>query len=256
MPTWSATQYLKFAGERNRPARDLLAQVPLHGPGLIYDLGCGPGNSTELLVEAFPNARVVGLDHSPEMLAKARKSMPNNEFIETNVAEWTAPVEVDLLYSNATFQWVEAHVQVLQRLLRALKAGGVLAVQMSDNLNEPSHLAMRQAAVGAAYANKMRAAVAAREVLLTPAAYYAALKPQCARLDIWHIIYNHPIEGIAGIVEWVKGTGLRPYLDVLTNEEQGDYLKRYAALLSGHYPVQAEGKVLLRFPRIFIVALK
>ena len=256
MPVWSPTQYLKFADERTRPARDLLAQVPLKEAKAVYDLGCGPGNSTELLVEAFSTARVVGFDSSPEMLAKARKALPQVEFVQGDLEKWTAPADVDVLFSNATFQWVPKHLEVLQRLLHGMKTGAVLAVQMPDNLGEPSHVAMIAAGQDAPYADKMRDAVMARDVLPPPNDYYAALKPLCSRFDIWHTIYNHPLEGVAGIVEWLKGTGLRPFLEPLSADEQQDYLARYAGLLAKHYPVQADGKVLLRFPRIFIVAVK
>ena len=256
MADWSPSQYLKFADERTRAARDLLAQVPLYEPRLIYDLGCGPGNSTELLVTAYPNARVLGVDSSPEMLRKARVALPKIEFVEADLAAWTAPSDADLLFSNATFQWVPNHLEVLQRLLRGMKTGAALAVQMPDNLNEPSHVAMREAALSVAYADKMQGAARARDVLPLPHAYYAALKPLCAKIDIWHTIYNHPLDGIAGIVEWLKGTGLRPFLGPLSTNEQQDYLARYATLLAKHYPVQADGKVLLRFPRMFMVAVK
>ena len=256
MSDWSPSQYLKFANERTRAARDLLAQVPPQAPELIYDLGCGPGNSTELLVAAYPKARVVGVDNSPQMLAKARLALPNVEFIEADLATWQASTDVDVLFSNATFQWVPDHVAVLQSLLRRLKAGAVLAVQMPDNLNEPSHVAMREAASNAPYADKMRDAAKARDILPAPADYYAALKPLSAQLDIWHTVYNHPVDGIAGIMEWLKGTGLRPFLEPLTADEQKNYLARYVTVLAKHYPAQADGKVLLRFPRLFIVAVK
>ena len=256
MPVWSPTQYLKFADERTRAARDLLAQVPLGEAQVVYDLGCGPGNSTELLAERFAGAKVAGIDSSPEMLIKALKALPNVEFIEADLSAWQAPSDADLLFSNATFQWVPKHLEVLQRLLHGMKTAAVLAVQMPDNLNEPSHITMREAAHNAPYADKMRDAVMARDVLPPPNDYYAALKPLCSRFDIWHTIYNHPLEGVAGIVEWLKGTGLRPFLEPLSADEQQDYLARYADLLAKHYPVQADGKVLLRFPRIFIVAVK
>ena len=115
---------------------------------------------------------------------------------------------------------------------------------------------MHQAAHNAPYADKLKAAEGAKDKLLNPAGYYAALKPRCSRFEIWHSVYNHALDGATGIVEWVKGTGLRPYLEALNKEEQGDYLKRYEALLVKHYPVQDDGKVLLRFPRIFIVTVK
>lgn len=256
MTAWNPAQYLKFKDERTRAAGELLAQVPLLEPRLVYDLGCGPGNSTALLATAYRNAQIVGVDLSPAMLKAARANLPKLEFIEADLATWQAPADADLLYSNATFQWVPEHLKVLQRLLQGMKTGAVLAVQMPDNLNEPSHLAMRQAALDAPYTDKLREVAKARDLLPSPADYYAALKPLCAKFDVWHTIYNHPLGGIEGIVEWLKGTGLQPFLEPLAADEKLNYLARYAALLAKHYPVQADGKVLLRFPRIFMVAVK
>lgn len=256
MPQWSPAQYLKFADERTRAARDLLAQVPGRDAQVVYDLGCGPGNSTQLLFEAFPAAKIVGVDSSAEMLVKARKDLPQLEFVQADLGGWAAPNTVDVLFSNATFQWVHGHVQVLQGLLKDLKAGGVLAVQMPDNLNEPSHVAMREVGYNTPYADKIRSAEGARDKLLIPETYYAALKPLCSRIDIWHCIYNHALDGVTGIVEWLKGTGLRPFLEALSIDEQSDYLRRYEERLAKHYAVQADGKVLLRFPRLFIVAVR
>ncbi len=256
MSDWSPGQYLKFADERTRAARDLLAQVPLQEARLVYDLGCGPGNSTELLVEAFPTAKVVGVDSSREMLEQARASLPNLQFEEADLNSWAPPPDADVLYSNATFQWLPHHLVVMQRLLKNLKTGGVLAVQMPDNLAEPSHLAMTEVARTATYSEKLKTAASARSILPHPQFYYEALKPHCSRLDIWHTIYNHPLKGAAAIVEWVKGTGLRPFLAPLNETELADYLARYESLIAKAYPTMADGTVLLRFPRLFIVATK
>ena len=256
MSNWSPDQYLKFADERTRPARDLLAQVPMQEAKIIYDLGCGPGNSTELLVKAYPEAKIIGIDNSPEMLKRARASLPTLQFEEADLHSWTPAEDADLLFSNATFQWLPDHLSILQRLLKGLKSGGVFAVQMPDNLGEPTHLMMADAARNTPYAEKLVGAASARALLPKPHFYYEVLKPHCARLDIWHTIYNHPLKGAAAIVEWVKGTGLRPFLQPLTEAEQGDYLARYQTMLAKAYPAMADGTVLLRFPRIFIVATK
>lgn len=256
MADWSSTQYLKFADERTRAARDLLAQVPLKAPRLVYDLGCGPGNSTELLIARFPEARVIGLDSSPDMLAKARQSCPQAHFIEADLARWQPMEEPDLLFANAVFQWVPDHLEVLGRLLATLPKGGVLAVQMPDNLDEPSHAAMRATAAQGPWAAKLEVPGRARDPLPSTPAYYAALKPQASRVDIWHTIYNHPLDGADGIVEWVKGTGLRPYIDPLDESERNAYLAQYRERIAKAYPAAADGKVLLRFPRLFIVCVK
>jgi trans-aconitate 2-methyltransferase len=146
MTDWSASQYLKFEDERTRPARDLLAQVPLANARTVYDLGCGPGNSTELLIARYPDAEVTGVDSSPDMLRQARERLPQCRFFEADLTLWSPPSDADILYSNATFQWVPDHLSVLKRLLAGLKPGAVLAVQMPDNTSEPSHVWMREIA--------------------------------------------------------------------------------------------------------------
>src|SRR5436853_5935144 len=124
MNDWSARQYLKFEDDRTRPSRDLIAQVPLHRATRVFDLGCGPGNSTELLIARFPEAEVTGLDSSPEMLAEARARLPRARFVEADLAEWSPPAPADLLFANAVFQWVPHHLDVLERLLASLPSGG------------------------------------------------------------------------------------------------------------------------------------
>ena len=255
MSVWSPAQYLKFADERSRPARDLLAAVPLTAVRRVVDIGCGPGNSTELLVERFPNAEVVGLDSSPEMLAAARQRLPNVTFIEADVATWTPESAVDLIFANATFQWVPDHQAVLRRLLEALPTGGVLAIQVPDNLAEPSHVLMRAVAAEEPWAPKFRVPIA-REPIATPADYTNLLQPAAERIDIWHTVYNHPLPGVAAIVEMVRSTGLRPYLARLDRDEQGPWLARYAERLAEAYPPLADGRVLFRFPRLFLVAVR
>jgi trans-aconitate 2-methyltransferase len=256
MADWSSTQYLKFAGERTRAARDLLVQVPLKNPRLVYDLGCGPGNSTELLVERFPEARIIGIDSSPDMLARARQSCPHVHFVEGDLSHWKPIEEPDLVFANAVFQWVPDHVQVLHRLLDALPKGGVLAVQMPDNLSEPSHAAMRETAATGPWASKLAALARKRERLPSPSEYYDELKSRAARIDIWHTIYNHPLDGADGIVEWMKGTGLKPYIDPLDEDERSAYLVRYRERIAQAYPPASDGKALLRFPRLFIVCVR
>ncbi len=256
MSAWSPAQYLKFADERSRPARDLLAAVPLTAVRRAVDIGCGPGNSTELLAERFPDAEITGLDSSPEMLAAARERLPGVNFVEADVAAWLPEAPVDLLYANATFQWVPDHKAVLKRLFAALPAGGVLAVQMPDNVaSEPSHTLMRTVATEGPWAETFREPIA-RETIATPAAYYDLLHGQAARIDIWHTLYNHPLADAGAIVAMVRSTGLRPYLARLGGQEQADFLDRYEAKLAEAYPPLADGRVLFRFPRLFIVAVR
>jgi trans-aconitate 2-methyltransferase len=255
MSDWSADQYLEFAHERTRPARDLLAQVPLDEAKHVVDLGCGPGNSTELLVERFPDAEIVGVDSSHEMLDQARRRLPQCRFIESDVATWV-PEKPDLIFANAVFQWVPDHAEVLKGLCSRLAPGGVLALQMPDNLNEPVHVLMRETVADRRWAKRLTSAVAARRALASPEEYYDLFKPGLSRIDIWRTTYNHPLAGEAAIVEWMKGTGLRPFLTLLESPDQELFLALYAARIATAYPLRFDGKSLLRFPRLFIVAVK
>jgi len=264
---WDPALYRRYEDERTRPARDLLARVPHVAPRRVVDLGCGPGNSTELLIARWPDAEVVGLDNSPGMLASARQRLPRTSFVEADIASWRAPDPVDVIYSNATLQWVGGHRELLPRLFAQLAPGGALAVQMPDNLDEPSHRAMRDVAALPAFAKAGQGALreaecgmtgetGEREQLLGAAGYYELLAPLAAAVDVWRTTYHHPMSSAAAIVEWVRGTGLRPFLDRLeSGAAQADYLAEYERRIDAAYPQQADGKRLLAFPRLFIVAL-
>jgi trans-aconitate 2-methyltransferase len=256
MTDWSAGQYLRFEDDRTRPSRDLLAQVPLSDPRLVIDLGCGPGNSTELLIERYPRAKVIGLDSSPNMLRQARERLPRLTFVEADIATWTPEANTDLLFANAVFQWVPDHRSVLRRLVEALPQGGVLAVQMPDNTREPALSLMSEVAAKGPWAGSATLEEAARPDLPPPETYYDLLKPVCARVDVWHIVYNHVMAGPEAIVEWFKGSGLRPFLDALAPAPRDDFLAAYLAEIRHHYTKRHDGRVLLKFPRFFIVATR
>jgi trans-aconitate 2-methyltransferase len=177
-------------------------------------------------------------------------------FIEANIAHWAPSAGTDVLFANAVFQWVPDHIRQLKRLVSTLARGGVLAVQMPDNLDEPSHILMREVAQLEPWRKQLSKAVELRDALPKPGGYYDALRPLCARIEIWHTIYNHVLDDAASVVEWVKGTGLRPFVDPLEPPERKAYLTEYTARIAASFLPQADGKVLLRFPRIFIVAVK
>ena len=253
---WSPALYTKFEDERTRPARDLLAQVLLQKVKRAIDLGCGPGNSTELLVARYGADAVSGLDSDANMLAAARQRLPGIAFAQADLAQWQPDKTVDLLYANAVFQWVPDHLAVLDRLMDGLTPGGVLAVQMPDNLAEPSHRLMEETAQDGPWSVNFAKQSALRPPMAAPAHYYERLIAKSARVDVWHTAYNHPLDGAAAIVEWVKSTGLRPYLDIAGAAHRDGFTAAYLARIARAYPPMANGKVLLRFPRLFIAAVK
>lgn len=256
MPGWDATLYLKYEDERTRPARDLLARVPIVEASLIFDLGCGPGNSTKLLAARFPNAKIIGIDSSAEMLQRARHTLPDVSFQMADLATWRPERPADLIFAIAVFQWVPDHLAVLRALIEALPSGGVLAVQVPDNLAEPVQVLIRETAEEGPWAKKLIRAEATREPIPVPAVYYELLRPLCRHIDIWHTIYHHVLVDAPAIVEWMMGTGLRPYLALLDESECQAFLTAYTERISAAYPARADGRVLLPFPRLFLVAVR
>lgn len=257
MKDWSANQYLMFNDERSRPARDLISAISRHDEIAIkniVDIGCGPGNSTELLQYYWPKARISGFDNSPDMIAKAKSRLPQIHFEIGDIESWNVPQDVDLLFSNAVFQWLPNHVVELQRLFGEMKNGAILAIQMPDNLNEPIHQAMIDVAQDPRWCSRI--GNIARDKLEDTGVYYDALAPLACHIDLWHSIYNHVMDGHQAIVDWVKGAALRPFLAPLNDTEKEIFLIFYLDRIKKSYPVQKDGKILLRFPRFFIVLKK
>ena len=256
MLDWNPALYRRYEDERTRPAQELLARVPLAGAARVVDLGCGPGNSTELLVQRFPTAQVTGTDNSEAMLASARERLPQVRFEFGDISTWQPELPPDLIYANAALQWVPDHEALIPRLFAALAPGGVLAIQMPDNRLEPTHRLMREVAAEAPWAQAVGDADKLRTELLGINGYYDLLAADAAKVDVWRTAYQHPMASAAAIVEWVRGTGLKPFVDRLTPELQGSYLAEYERRIALAYPPRADGRLLLAFPRMFIVAQK
>jgi trans-aconitate 2-methyltransferase len=253
MPTWDEQQYSKFIDQRTRPARELLSRVPLGAAERIVDLGCGPGNSTQLLAERWPNARITGVDNSADMLVKAREALPNIEWVQADLRNYRPEGPIDVLFANAVFQWLPDHRTLFPELLQWLRPGGALALQMPYNANEPTHRAMRELP-GPWSAKIARARPDAR--VETPAFYYDLFATRASSVDIWQTRYEQVMVDADAIVEWVKGTGLRPYLEALEGPERADYLKAYRDAVDREYPVRTDGKRLFPFPRLFVVVIR
>ena len=256
--SWSAVQYTKFEEERNRPIHDLLSQIPSTTVLNALDLGCGPGNSTELLLQRFPNAIVTGIDSSDNMLEAARKRLPGVRFEKDDITLLhTVTSSYDVILANASLHWVPDHASLLKNLASKLSPGGSLAVQIPDNLNEPTHRLMREVASAGPWAERLADASNAREDRHAADWYYTALSAHTQHVNIWRTTYHHPLAGGAGaVVEWFKGSGLRPYMEPLDESDRTLFLARYETAIAEAYPSLPDGTVLLPFPRLFFVATR
>jgi trans-aconitate 2-methyltransferase len=251
VPTWNASQYLKFAAERTQPCRDLAARVDLARPRRIVDLGCGPGNSTEVLAARWPDAQLTGLDSSAEMIAQARASHPECQWVVSDIAGWNQG-EYDLVFSNAALQWLPEHAVLFPQLISRVADGGALAVQMPGNRDSAAHRLMRQVAAHFPATENVR-----EWFTHSLEFYYDVLAPHAARIHLWATEYIHVMDSPAAIVEWYKGTGMRPFLDALPGAgERERFLAMYLDAIGEAYPPRAAGQVLFPFRRIFLVAYR
>lgn len=254
--SWSASQYTRFEDERTRPVRDLLARLPDRPVRRAADLGCGPGNSTAELLARFPDAAVLGVDSSEDMLAAARARLPALRFEHADISRWDGAGDAfDVLLSNAALQWVPDHAVLLPALLRRLAPGGALAVQVPDNLDEPVHALMRAVAAEPPWTERLSPALRAREQRHPAAWYVRLLREAGAEADVWRTTYHHLLPGgVPAVVEWFKGSALRPFLDRLDAAEHPAFLARYARRLEDAIEVLPDGTALLPFPRLFLLA--
>ncbi|MBW9333144.1 methyltransferase domain-containing protein [Herbaspirillum sp. RU 5E] len=250
---WDVSQYLRFGGERLRPALDLMLHLPTQNPVRILDLGCGTGNLTALLQQRWPQAEVLGVDGSDDMLAKARLNVPQARFIAADLNHWEPEHKLDLIYTNATLQWLPDHAQLLPRLLSFLNPGGCLAVQMPVMHDAPLRRAQVELARSSDYADALDE-VSERRNVLEVGSYYDLLRPRVASLDIWQTSYLHILTGADPVLEWASGSSLRPYLEKLEGERLQAFRTDYACRMRQAYPPRADGSTLLPFQRMFIVA--
>jgi trans-aconitate 2-methyltransferase len=252
---WDPHLYLKFGAERNRATADLIAQIELEAPKGIVDLGCGPGNSTALLHARWPEADIVGVDNSTEMLAEARQQYPEWKWEQADLEQWSPSAEYDLLFTNATLHWLRGHAALLPRLFGHVAPGGMFAAQIPHHGLSPAHQAIREISQQPQWAGKL-AGARERLTVHTPEFYYDVLAPLARRVDVWVTTYHHEMANVEAVLDWLRGTGLRPYLDALSPPEQQQFKRGCLARFAELFTVRADGKVLLPYPRIFFVATR
>jgi trans-aconitate 2-methyltransferase len=252
---WDAAQYERFADERARPFFDLLARVGKIEPRRIADLGCGTGDLTRLLLQRWPEAEVWGVDRSPEMLERARRSpaRPNLRFVRRDLRRWHPPRPLDLIVSNAVLQWLPDHGRVLESLADLLGAGGTMAVQIPNNRRAPASRAVEDLLAEPKWRARLpRAALPAVEA---PRFYEERLGALRFQVELWETTYFHRLAAAADIVEWLRGTTLRPILTALPAEEASEFLASLQRRVVSAYPADARG-VIFPFRRIFFVGTR
>ncbi|AYG95435.1 methyltransferase domain-containing protein [Brevundimonas naejangsanensis] len=254
-PAWDPQQYNRFERQRDRAALDLLGRLPDDlDPHEVWDVGCGTGQHAALLKRRWPQARVHGLDSSAAMLEQARGLPDAVDWVQADLEVWAPERPVDLLLANASLQWASDHQALFARLAAYLAPGGVMAVQMPMAWETRHHTLMRQTAAVGPWRDRL-AGVDTIQPLLSMAAYYDALAGACDDIDIWSTTYLHVLEGEDAVLEWMKGTALRPYLTALADEPplREAFLKALGKALAEVFPQRPEGRTLLPFPRLFLL---
>jgi trans-aconitate 2-methyltransferase len=250
--TWEPQTYLTYAGIRFRAGLDLIARIPKAEYKTIYDLGCGTGHLTHLLANSFPGAHVTGVDSSAEMLAEAHREFPSISWLQADICSWRPAVAPDLIYSNAALHWVPDHEHLFPSLLRMLHLGGVLAAQMPRHFESPAHLELRDLVRQPEWRGRVESLLLA--TVPSPEAYWEWLSPHACEVDIWETIYLQVLNGKDPVVNFMRGTALRPFLTRLSKEEGARFLEDFARRMAKAYPAQPDGKTLFPFRRLFLVA--
>ena len=253
---WNAEQYLQFERERTQPAIDLANRIPAREPQRVLDIGCGPGNSTRVLAERFPGARVMGVDSSPDMIGAAREKHPALRFepCDASTELGGLGMRFDVIFSNACIQWIPNHPALLEQMMALLNPGGVLAVQTPMNEREPIHQIIQECVAEPHW----------KEFFPHPRVFYNLKPEEYAGLlaqwtedyTLWETAYIHRLPSHRAILNWYRGTGLRPYLQVLPAREAEQLELEILAQLEERYPKQKNGEILFRFPRFFFMAGK
>lgn len=246
---------MKFKAQRTQPAIDLAARLK-GSPREIIDLGCGPGNSTRVLKDRFPNARIIGADYSENMIAKAREDNPDLEFMQLDlngdISEYNG--KFDVVFSNACFQWLQNHHELIPRVFKLLRSGGTLAVQIPMNCDEPIHKIIQRISESEKWSEKFPE----KRIFgtLMQSEYFDILSGLTDVFELWQTIYCHRMPSIESIIEWYRSTGMRTYLACLSESDGAEFIADVSAELEREYPKQKNGEIIFRFPRFFFIANK
>ncbi len=258
--SWDADLYRTFLDVRTRPAKDLLAAIPSYfDPKLVYDLGCGPGNSTILLKKRWPNAKVIGTDNSVDMLKKAREDYPEIEFLEMDIEHFSSTQKIDCLFSNASLQWCNQHHTLIPRLIALLAKNGILAIQMPNNFHAATHQAiitiLKNYKPWSSLTEKLRYGFLEKAFYNVSEYYNLLSQAGLSDLQLWETEYFVEMDHHTDIFNWIQGTGLRPILSELDETDQKLFEKKYNELIANQYPLQQNKKILMPFMRFFMVGV-
>jgi trans-aconitate 2-methyltransferase len=248
---WDPAQYSRFAAERDRPFFDLTSRIDAVAPSHVVDIGCGQGHLTATLAQRWPRAIVEGFDSSPEMIAEAT-GLPGVTFSVADAADWTPAADVDVIVSNAALQWVPYHQQLIAQWSSALPSGGWVAVQVPGNFDSPSHALMRKLAGEKQWAAKLQGFARNADAVGTPESYAKVLLDAGLNADVWETTFVHVLPGDDPVLEWIRGTGLRPILAALSPPDAEEFATQLAAKLRRAYPQGRHG-TLFPFRRVFAV---
>jgi trans-aconitate 2-methyltransferase len=253
---WDPELYLKFGNERTQPSIDLVNRIHLHKqPQNILDIGCGPGNSGQVLVSRWPNAKLLGIDSSEAMIAKARKDYPRQEWIVADALKFTSPIKFDVVFSNATIQWITDHENLLKGFNELLSDKGVLAFQVPMFCDMPVKQAIEKAAGKSRWKSKLENC--GKVFTFHNYRFYYDLLSPFGPLEMWEMYYLHVLESHEAIIEWVKSAGMKPYLDSLSESgEKANFEKEVLNEVRRIYPAQTDGRVIFPFKRLFVIGYK
>lgn len=255
MSDWNSKQYIKFKNQRTQPSLDLINRLNTLAPKRVLDIGCGPGNSTAALLNSFPNSEIIGIDSSHDMLNQAKKTYPSIKFEHCKVPDGLEDIDgrFDLIFSNACIHWIPDHRNLISKLLDKLADNGVIAVQIPLIQEAPFYKLLNNLISSPEWQKLSEVKIFHN---LMPEEYYDLFSELQCDFDIWQTTYYHIMESQSSIIEWYKGSGLRPYLDALTSSEQDKLINTLSESLSDFYSVRVDSKIIMRMPRLFFIVKK